>query len=70
MVPSIEAGFSGSASSGAQGGRISDLVITDNSGSAGALPKLGTGQGWIVYVVLGVVAVAGLALAFTWLKRK
>jgi hypothetical protein len=70
MIPSIEAGFSASSSSGAQGGRIRDLVITDNSGKGGVLPALGTGQGWVAYVVLGVVALAVASLAFTWLKGK
>lgn len=64
-----EIGLSASASSSAAG-KVGDIIVTDNYGSGGLLPKVGSAQAWIPYVVFGLVALGAVFLTFTWLKGK
>ena len=68
MAAGYDIGASASTSSGAQSGAatIGDVIITGGGKGLGAsiLPKVPATQGWIVYAVLGVVALLGLALFF------
>ena len=67
-----DVGASSSASSGAQSGAAQsgtgDFNVTFSSGGglSGLLPKTLPGQAWIVWAVVGVVAVVGLVL---WFKK-
>jgi hypothetical protein len=67
MSMGYDIGASASTSSGAQSGAASTGEMTVTGGGGGGLlgsllPKVTTSQAWIVYAILGVVAVFGLYL--------
>lgn len=67
MGAGYDIGASASTSSGAQSGRTGDINLTGGGGGGlldGLLPKTTPDKAWIVWAVVGVVVVLGLALWF------